>query len=214
MTKPTAKVCETPTAKQRRVWDKAAPGYDKQIAFYERIWFAGGRQWIGDRARGRVLEAAIGTGRSLPHYRPDTVITGVDLSPSMLAVAHDRAASLGRQVDLHSGDATRLPFGEADFDTAVCVLALCSIPDPEAALAEMFRVLAPGGQLLLLDHVGSTFPPLYAGQWLVERVTRRTAGEHMTRRHAAAVQAAGFLLEETERLKLGTIERIRAIKPA
>jgi len=57
----TAKACETPTAKQRRVWDKTAPSYNKQIAFFEKIWFGGGREWIGARARGRVLEVAIGT---------------------------------------------------------------------------------------------------------------------------------------------------------
>jgi hypothetical protein len=48
------------------VWDKAAPSYDRQIAFFEKILFGGGREWLGERARGRVLEVAVGTGRSLP----------------------------------------------------------------------------------------------------------------------------------------------------
>src|ERR1700722_14508957 len=65
---PKAKTCPTPAARQKRVWDKAAPGYDRQIAFFEKTWFTGGREWLGARARGRVLEVAIGTGRSLPHY--------------------------------------------------------------------------------------------------------------------------------------------------
>ena len=55
------------TAKVRRVWEKGAPDYDKQIAFFEKIWFGGGRQWLGARAWGRVLEVAIGTGLNLPH---------------------------------------------------------------------------------------------------------------------------------------------------
>ena len=210
---PAPRTCETPTAKQRRVWDKAAAGYDRQIAFYERVWFAGGREWIGTRARGRVLETAIGTGRSLPHYATEAAVTGVDLSPQMLALARETAATLGREVDLRQADAAALPFDEASFDTAVCVLALCSIPNPGAAIAEMFRVLKPGGELLLLDHVGSTLPPLYAAQWLVERVTRRTAGEHMTRRHLPLVESTGFDVVEAERLKVGTIERVRATKP-
>jgi hypothetical protein len=62
-----AKTCPTPTARQKQVWDKAAPGYDKQIAFFEKIQFAGGREWLGARARGRVLEVASGTGLNLPH---------------------------------------------------------------------------------------------------------------------------------------------------
>ena len=73
MTGTAAKACETPTAKQRRVWDKAAPGYNKQIAFFEKIWFDGGREWIGG-AHGRVLEVAVGTGRNLAHYDDDVTV--------------------------------------------------------------------------------------------------------------------------------------------
>jgi ubiquinone/menaquinone biosynthesis C-methylase UbiE len=209
-----AKACETPTAKQRRIWDKAAPGYNKQIALFEKIWFGGGREWLGARAHGRVLEVAVGTGRNLAHYASEAAVTGVDLSPEMLALARKYAAELGRDVDLREGDAVHLPFPDASFDTVVCALSLCSIPDPEKAIAEMHRVLAPGGQLLLLDHIGSTWPPLYSAQWLVERLTGRLAGEYQTRRQLPLVRAAGFVLDESERLKAGTIERLRATKPA
>ena len=212
--KNTAKGHETPTARQKRVWEKAAPGYDKQIAFFERIQFAGGREWLGERARGRVLEVAIGTGLNLPHYPADAAITGIELSPAMLAIARQRAAGLGRDVDLREGDAEHLPFDDASFDTVACTLSLCTIPSPEAAIAEMRRVLCPGGHLLLLDHIGSTWPPVYAAQWLLERITIRAAGEHFTRRQLPRVKAAGFQIVETERLLAGTVERIHAVKPA
>jgi len=75
-------------------------------------------------------------------------------------------------------------------------------------------VLVPGGRLLLLDHIGSTWPPIYAAQWLFERLTIRLAGEHFTRRQLPIVQAAGFEVVEVERLKAGTVERIFARKPA
>ena len=65
----------------------------------------------------------------------------------------------------------------------------------------------------MLDHVGSTWPPLYGAQWVVEQATRRSAGEHQTRRQLPLVTTAGFVVEESERLKAGTIERIRATKP-
>jgi len=123
-----ARACETPAARQKRVWDKAAPSYDKQIAFFEKIQFGGGREWLGERAHGRVLEVAIGTGRNLPHYPPDTTVAGIELSPAMLAIARQRAAGLGRDVDLQEGDAEHLPFGDASFDTVVCALSLCTIP--------------------------------------------------------------------------------------
>jgi ubiquinone/menaquinone biosynthesis C-methylase UbiE len=209
-----AKTCPAPAARQKRVWDKAAPGYDRQIAFFEKTWFAGGREWLGERARGRVLEVAIGTGRNLACYPADVAITGIELSPAMLAIARQRAAGLGRDVTLREGDAEHLPFDDASFDTVTCALSLCTIPSPAAAVSEMRRVLAPGGRLLLLDHIGSTWPPLYAAQWLAERVTVRTAGEHFTRRQLSLVTAAGFQIMETERLKAGTVERIHAVKPA
>ena len=205
---------EAQTARQKRVWDKSAPSYDKQIAFFEKIWFGGGREWLGQRAQGRVLEVAIGTGRNLPHYPADVTVTGIELSPAMLALARQRAAGLGRDVDLREGDAEHLPCGDASFDTVACALSLCTIPDPATAIGEMKRVLVPGGRLLLLDHIASTWPPIHAAQWLLERFTIRAAGEHFTRRQLPLVRAAGFRVVETERLKAGSVERIHAVKPA
>jgi ubiquinone/menaquinone biosynthesis C-methylase UbiE len=141
-------------------------------------------------------------------------VTGIELSPAMLAIAEQRAAGLDLDVNLRTGDAEHLPFGDESFDTVVCALSLCTIPDPVAAITEMRRVLVPGGRLLLLDHVGSTWPLIYAAQWLVERLTIRAAGEHFTRRQLPLVQAAGFDVVESERLKAGTVERVFARKPA
>jgi ubiquinone/menaquinone biosynthesis C-methylase UbiE len=202
------------TARQRRVWDRNASGYDRQIAFFEKVWFAGGREWLGERAHGRVLEVAVGTGLNLPHYPADATITGVELSPAMLDIARQRAAGLSRDVDLHEGDAEHLPFAAESFDTVVCALSLCSIPDPATAIGEMARVLVPGGRLLLLDHIGSSWPPVYAAQWLLERLMIRLAGEHFTRRQLPLVQAAGLEVVESARRKAGSVERILARKPA
>jgi ubiquinone/menaquinone biosynthesis C-methylase UbiE len=207
-----SKPSETPTAKQRRVWDKSAPRYDRQIEFFERLLLDGGRAWLGERAVGRVLEVAVGTGRNLPHSANDVVLTGVDLSSGMLQRARARAEELGREVELLEGDASNLPVRDGTCDTVVCALSLCTIPDPAAALAEMHRVLVPGGRLLLIDHVASTWPPVYAVQWLVERITIRTEGEHYTRRPFALVEAAGFTIAESHRTKAGTVERIYATK--
>jgi len=203
---------ETATARQKRVWDKSAPSYDKQISFFEKIWFTGGREWLGGRAQGQVLEIAIGTGRNLPHYPADVVLTAIELSPAMLAIARQRARDLGREVDFHEGDAEHLPFDDASFDTVACAFSLCTIPRPVAALGEMRRVLRPGGRLLLVDHIGSSWPPVYAVQWLLERFTISAAGEHFTRRQLPLMTAAGFQIVESERLKAGSVERIHAVK--
>ena len=84
----------------------------------------------------------------------------------------------------------------------------------EAGIAECARVLVPGGRLLLLDHVGSTWPPVRAAQWLVEQVTSRVAGEYFTRRQRPLVEAAGFEIVEAQRSKAGTVERVHAVKPS
>jgi ubiquinone/menaquinone biosynthesis C-methylase UbiE len=205
---------DDPTARQRRVWDSGAAHYDRQMAFYERIWFGGDRQWLGERVRGRVLEIAPGTGRNLPYYPAGVTLTGVELSPAMLAIARRRAAELGLDADLREGDAEHLPLPDASFDTVACALALCSIPDPAAAIAEMRRVLVPGGRLLLVDHIVSTWPPIHAAQWLLERWTIRSAGEYFTRRQLPLVEAAGFEIVAVERIKAGSIERVHARRPA
>ena len=202
------------SAKQRRVWDKTAPSYDRQIVFVEKVWFGGGREWVCSRATGDVLEVAVGTGRNLPFYPQGVRITGIDLSPAMLEFARRRATELGIDAKLVEGDAETLPFEDERFDTVVCALSLCSIPDSAKAVAEMSRVLKPGGRLLLLDHIGSTWPPIYAVQWLLERLTIRSVGEHFTRRQLPLVRAAGLEVVETKRLKAGSMERIFARKPA
>jgi SAM-dependent methyltransferase len=149
--------------------------------------------------------------------------------PAVRIVTHDPAPLVACYDTLlgtstpHPGPHTKIPtetgrhvsFSRRDAsDTAVCALSLCTIPRPAAAIAEMQRVLVPGGRLLLLDHIGSTWPPVYATQWLLERITIRAAGEHFTRRQFPLVTAAGFQIMETERLKAGTVERIHAVKPA
>src|SRR5438046_1176783 len=129
------------TKRLREHWDKHARGYDKQITWSERRFFPDTRRWICSRAAGEVLEVAIGTGLNLPHYPDGIRLTGVDLSPAMLAIARDRAAQLGRHVELHTGDAQALDFPDNAFDTVVCTLSLCAIPDDRRAVEEMVRVL-------------------------------------------------------------------------
>lgn len=202
------------TERQRRVWQDAAETYDRKIAGMERLLFRGSREWIGERAAGRVLEVAIGTGRSLPFYAADVTLTGVDLTAEMADIARARAAGVGRELDLRIGDAERLPFDDASFDTVVCELGLCSIPHPAVAIAEMHRVLVPGGHLLLLDHIGSSWPPIWALQWLAERISIATAGEHLTRRQLPLVRAAGFEVVESRRSRAGVVELVRARRGA
>lgn len=195
-----------------RVWEKLAPRYDRTMRFFERRLFEGGREWVCSRARGRVLEVAVGTGLNLPHYPRGLGLVGVDFSPAMLRRARDRAAELGLAVDLQEADAEDLPFPDRSFDTVVCTLALCGIPDNRAAIEQMRRVLRPGGRLLLLDHIGSSWPPIRLAQKLIELVSVPSAGEHWTRRQLPLVERAGFSVVDVVRRKAGMVELIDAVR--
>ncbi len=198
----------------RKLWDQYAAHYDRQIVRCERLMIPGGREWACRQAEGRVLEVAVGTGRNLPHYGPGvTALTGIDLSPGMLAVARKRAKELGLAVDLRIGNAEALEFGDGEFDTVLCTISLCNVPDYQAAINEMYRVLRPGGRLVLLDHVASDRWWVLPLQKALEQVTRRTNGDYQTRRPLPLVVAAGFVLAHSERSKLGWVERLVATKP-
>jgi len=203
---------EDPIAKSRRFWDEVAPRYDRAMRFLERHQFRGGREWVCSRARGEVLEVAVGTGLNLGLYPAGVQLTGVDLSPEMLVLARSRSAEKGCPIELKEADVAALPFDDDSFDTVVSTLAMCAVPDERAGILEMRRVLRPGGRLLLLDHIGSSWWPIWAGQRLMEMYTIPRAGEHMTRRPRPIVEQAGFVIEESERLKAGTVERISAVK--
>jgi len=112
------------------------------------------REKVVPLAQGQVLEVGIGTGLNIPFYDKTRVtrITGVDPALRMHSLAQKRIAQAGLDVDLIGLSAERLPVDDASFDTVVCTYTLCTIPDPAAALAEMRRVLKPGGKLLFSEH--------------------------------------------------------------
>jgi ubiquinone/menaquinone biosynthesis C-methylase UbiE len=198
---------------KRRVYAKEAPTYDKEADFVERRLFGTEhRGWACSQAVGDTLEVAIGTGLNLPHYPADLRLTGLDLTPEMLALARTRAREMGRAIALAEGDAQDLPFAEGSFDTVVCTYALCSVGDDARAISEMHRVLRPGGRLILVDHIRSSVPPIFWVQWLYEFIPRRTKGEYATRRPSVHVHPPSFTIEARDRLRAGIIERLVAVK--
>ena len=200
--------------RRRRAWDKQAGRYDKQIGWWERRLFGqDNRAWAAERATGDVLEVAIGTGLNIPLYDPDLKLTGIDLSPEMLDIARKRAADLDREADLREGDAHKLAFDDASFDTVVCTFSLCNIPDPHQAVTEMRRVLRPRGHLALVDHIRSSTKPIYWLQKAIEVASVRIDGDHMTRHPSQIVEQLGFDIVERDRFRRGIVERLVATKP-
>jgi phosphatidylethanolamine/phosphatidyl-N-methylethanolamine N-methyltransferase len=121
-----------------------------------------------NRLPGReVLEVGVGTGLALPYYAPDRRITGIDLSAEMLAQARKRVAGRGitNVAALREMDAEATDFPDASFDIAVAMFVASVVPNPRALLAEMRRVVRPGGNLLFVTHFAAEKGPL----WWIER---------------------------------------------
>ncbi len=181
--------------------------YDAGMALLEHGRFRRWRAWLTGGARGRVLEVGCGTGRNLPLYPADASVVGSDPHPDPVAAARRRSPG----VPLVQARAEALPFRAGAFDTVVSSLVLCSVEDPAAALAEIRRVLAPGGALRLVEHVRARTPWRARLQDRVQRPwTWLTGGCHPNRDTEQAILAAGFRIEERGRRARGVLRRFAA----
>jgi SAM-dependent methyltransferase len=156
------------------------------------------------RASGEILEIGLGTGLNLPSY-PAAVEAIVSLGPepAMHPYARRRADARGLRVVHTPGDARRLPFDATRFDTAVCTLVLCTIPEPALAVRELARVLKPGGRLLFLEHVVAPAGARRVFQGLCNAPLRTVlCGCEVTRDTERTLVVNGFSLCEIARYDL------------
>jgi len=152
------------------------------------------RRQLAGGARGRVLEIGCGVGANFPYYGDAaTEIIATEPNPHMLTAAREAAAAR-RNIIVQSARAESLPFDDASFDTVLSTLNMCTIDDPPRALAEIRRVLKPGGQYRFFDHV--RYDHAFGRFWqnLADPLWSRLlgAGCHLNRDIAAMIRAAGF----------------------
>ncbi len=199
-----------------------AAAYDWLIGPLERLWLARRRAALVGPAAGRVLEVGVGTGLTLPYYRQAVEVVGVDPNPAMLERARARAAEAAAPVALEVARAEALPFEAGRFDTVVVSLVLCSVEDPAAAAREVRRVLKPGGELRVLEHVRAPGRCLARLQDLVTPLWRRVFGNcHPNRDTLRVLEAAGFDVSRFTRRLGGVVVEgaaraaadARAVKP-
>lgn len=165
-----------------------------------------------EKARGKVLEVGVGTGKNLPYYKEGCEVTGIDFSPGMLARAKDRVKEAKVPVILLEMDAQHMTFSDNTFDTVLATCVFCSVPDPVQGLKEVRRVCKPGGQIILLEHVRSDNPIL---GWLMDvlnPVSLHMIGSNINRRTVDNVKAAGISILNVGNLS-GKIVKLIIAKP-
>lgn len=186
--------------------------------FYDLLEGAGSRR----RARaqkdlyrhmtGLTLFAAAGTGLNFRHFPADKHIVAIDISGQMLVRAKARAARYAGTLELREADVQKLPFPDGSFDTVATASTFCSVPDPVKGLHELFRVLKPGGRLLMFEHVRSRYR-LLAWELDVLNFFVRHIGPEINRDTVAHAQRAGFAVDHIVCAYLDVFLAVEAHKP-
>jgi ubiquinone/menaquinone biosynthesis C-methylase UbiE len=185
---------------------KSGGGHPIFASLYDRMNAAADREWQGERrsrllsdARGEVLEIGGGTGANLPHYRDVERLVIAEPDPFMRKKLMPKVTRSDLPVELSDAGAQDLPFDDASFDVVVSTLVLCTVPEQQSALAEIRRILRPGGRLLFMEHVRATG---HAARWqdrLLPIWKRLFAGCHPNRDTLAEIEAADFKIKRLER---------------
>ena len=158
------------------------------------------RSRVVPAAEGRVLEIGIGSGLNLPFYSRNVAsVIGLDPSPKLLSMARRHPRSEVSAVEFVEGSAEAIPLEDGSVDTVVTTWTLCSIPDAERALAEMRRVLKPGGRLLFVEHGRAPEPNV---RWWQDHLNPAWkclgGGCHLNRAIKTLIEDAGFHFERLE----------------
>lgn len=154
---------------------------------------------------GRVVEVGAGPGANFEHYPPEvTEVVAVEPESYLRQQAIGTAARARVHVTVVDGIADALPLEDGSCDAAVACLVLCSVPDQASALAELRRVLRPGGELRFYEHVRADTPRMARAQGLADRTLwpRAFGGCHTARDTVGAIEAAGFALERHRDLRV------------
>ncbi len=152
---------------------------------------------------GEVIEIGAGNGLNFAHYPAEvTRVLAVEPEPRLRALARGNAGTAPVPVEVIDGVAERIPAADGSFDAAIACLMLCSVPDQAAVLAELRRVLRPGGQLRFFEHVRAGTIGTRRVQHLLDATVWPAlfGGCHMSRDTAAAIASAGFTIDQLEQV--------------
>jgi ubiquinone/menaquinone biosynthesis C-methylase UbiE len=180
-----------------RFWARVSPRMEPEVGPHRRRLLTG--------LRGRVIEIGAGNGLNFGHYPPEVErVYAVEPEPHLRSLAIERAGEVDVDIEVVDGVADQLPTGDASFDAAVVSLVLCSVPDQATALAEVRRVLRPGGELRFFEHVRAESTGLRRVQRTLDATIYPwfAGGCHLSRDTAATIEEAGFTIESVESLRV------------
>jgi ubiquinone/menaquinone biosynthesis C-methylase UbiE len=173
--------------------------YDRMLASEEKKFLGAIRAEMLKDVTGNVLEIGAGTGVNFQYYQPGAQVTATEPDPYMLERAKKRASEAKVAIELRQVAAEELPFPDASFDFVIVTLVLCSVSDPRKVLSEIKRVLKPGGELRLYEHVRYQNPIGALSQDLISPAWQWFgAGCHPNRNTARYLREAGFELSDVQ----------------
>lgn len=185
-------VNEKATALTRARYQRLAYFYDFMESLFE-LRFRKWRESLWPMVEGSaILEVGVGTGKNMPYWPAWTKMTGIDLTPGMLEIAHVRAKNLGLNSELHLADVQALDFPDNSFDAAVATFVFCSVPNPILGFSELNRVVKSGGHIFLIEHVRSTNWFLGGIMDLINPLFVRLMGANINRQTLENIQGAGL----------------------
>ena len=177
--------------------------YDAVTAPAERAGLADRRRRLLSEARGRVLEIGAGTGANLRHY-PSSVdhLVALEPDPAMRERLLGRLEDAAPPVEVHEAGIEEAPFAPGSFDTVVSTVTLCTVPDLDAAVAAVGRVLRPDGRFLFLEHVRVPGLPGLVQRAATPVWSRVAGGCHADRDVLGALRAGGFVVSSCDRFTI------------
>lgn len=199
--------------KIRQRYNRLAPWFDSLEGFLEGLFFQRLRKKLWTQVTGQhILEVGVGTGKNFKFYPADGYVTAIDFSPGMLAQAQKKRDRAQLTVNLALMDVESIDYADNSFDTVVASFVFCSVPHPRKGLKELYRILKPGGQLLLLEHVLSSNRLMASLMNAINPLVVRLVGANINRQTIKNVQACAFKHIYIDPVSTDMVKLIRAIK--